>query len=135
VSQTLGSNGRVRFDKPRDRLNRARTEADLKAILVLVVEVRPAWDDAVEGGVYPTRTSNLGETRHTGFDDNDPTHTAATRPTQRQLRGSAKHAAVLIAEARQRLEDAARTLANGLLRSDPDEWIQHQEKRRAATQE
>ena len=55
MSQTLGSNAKVRWSKPKDRLNRAHTEADLRAILVMVAEVRHALADAVEGGVYPTR--------------------------------------------------------------------------------
>ena len=56
MTETLGSGAKVRWDKPKDRLNRARTEADLRAILVMVAEVRHAWDDAVEGGVFPVRS-------------------------------------------------------------------------------
>lgn len=134
MTETLGSEAKIRWEPRPDRLNRARTEADLRAIIALIPELRHAWDDAIEGGVYPTRTSGLGESRHTGFDDHDPTHSAATRPTQRQLRGSARHAAALVAEARQRLEDAAWALSKGLLRTDTEEWIQHQQKRSAATQ-
>ena len=132
MTETLGSGAKVRWDKPKDRLNRARTEADLRAILVMVAEVRHAFDDAVEGGAYQAK----GETnvRGKGFEESDPTHSAATNPIRRDLRGTAIHAAYLIAEARQRLEDAGWTLSNGLLRSDPEEWIHAQEKRRAATQ-
>jgi hypothetical protein len=116
-----------------DRLNPEQMDRDVLRILELVVEVRHVWEDAVDGGIYPLRTT-IGGSRHTGFDDHDPTHSAATRPTQRQLRGSARHAAVLISDARERLEDAARVLHNGLFRTDPEVLAQHLEKRRAATQ-
>ena len=125
---------KVRFDKPRDRLNPAQTDRDMLRILELLVDVRRGWEQAVDGGVYPLRTA-VGESRHTGFDDHDPTHSAATRPTQYELRKSARRAAVLVAEARDRLEDAAWVLHNGMLRTDPEEWIQNREKRQAATQE
>ena len=91
MTETLGSSAKVRWDKPKDRLNRARTEADLRAILVMVAEVRHAWDDAVEGGVYQAKGETNG--RGKGFEDSDPTHTAATAPTQRSSgeRPSTRH--------------------------------------------
>ena len=134
MTETLGSAAKVRWDKPKDRLNPAKTDEDVRRILMLVVEVREVWGQAVDGGVYPPRTE-IGGTRHTGFDDTDPTHSAATRPTQKQLRGAARHAAGLIGEARERLEYAAQVLGASMLRTDPDEWIQYVEKHRAATQE
>jgi hypothetical protein len=115
-----------------DRLNPEQMDRDVLRILELVVEVRHVWEQAVDGGVYSPRLESNG--RGKGFQDSDPTHSAVTRPTQWQLRGSARRAAVLISEAKDRLEDAAWVLHNGMLRTDPDEWIQHREKRAAAIQ-
>lgn len=128
---TLGSPVPVRWNKP-DRLNPERTDKDVLRILELLVEVRRLWEQAVDGGVYSPRQETNG--RGKGFHDSDPTHTAVATPTQRQLRSSARYAAVLIGECRERLEDAARVLHNGLLRTDPEVLAEHLEKRRAATQ-
>ena len=124
---------KVRFDKPKDRLNPARTEKEMRRIVVLIAEITPAWVHAVEGGAYQIRRETNG--RGTGFHDSDPTHSAAQNPMQRQLRASARQAATDIAKAAQMLEDAAQTLHNGLMRTDPEVWAEYLEKRRAATQE
>ena len=116
----------------KDRLNPERTDQDVRRILELVVEVRRIWEQAVDGGVYSPRLESNG--RGKGFDDSDPTHSAVARPTQRQLRGTARYAATLIADSRANLEDAARVLHNGLFRTDPEVYAEHLEKRRAATQ-
>ena len=131
MSETLGSGARVKWDRPKDRLNPKRTEADVSRILELVVELRRAWEDAAAGGSWAPKTETGG--RGTGFEDSDPTHSAATRPTQKQLRGAARRAASLIGDARERLEDAAAVLHRGMLRTDPDVWERDLEKRRAAT--
>lgn len=132
MTETLGSHVRVHIQKP-DRLNPARTEKDMARIVVLVAEITPAWVHALEGGVYQVRRETNG--RGTGFQDADPTHSAAMNPMQRQLRGAAKHAASDIARAVQMLEDAAQVLHNGLMRTDPEEFAEFLEKRRAAEQE
>lgn len=124
--------GPVKWDRRPDRLNPERTDKDVLRILELLVEVRRLWEQAVDGGVYPPRGETNG--RGTGFHDLKPTETAASALTQRQLRGSARYAAVLISECRERLEDAARVLHNGLLRTDPEVLAEHLEKRQAATQ-
>ena len=123
---------KVKQIPPKDRLNPKHTHAEVQQILVLVVEVRRAWDDAVDGGVYSPATETGG--RGTGFADSDPTHSTATRPTQRQMRGAARRAASLISDARERLEDAAAVLHNSLLRTDPEVLAEYLEKHRAATQ-
>ena len=133
VSQTLGSDARVRWNRPKDRLDQAQFDKDILEILDLLVEVRHLWEDAVDGGAYPMR-SDLGGSRHTGFEDTDPTYSAATRPAQRQLRGSARYAAGIVAEVKVRLEDAADALHRGMFRTDPEVLRRDLEKRRAATQ-
>lgn len=134
MTQTLGSSSaKVQWEQRPDRLNPEHTDKDVRRIVELVIEVRRLWEQAVDGGVYSPRGETNG--RGKGFEDSDPTHSAVTRPTQRQLRGSARYAAVLISEAKERLEDAARVLHNGLLRTDPEVLAEHLEKRRAATQE
>ena len=133
MTETYGSRARVRWDKPQDRLNPKQTEKHLHRIIELTVEVRHAFIDAVEGGVYPIRQETNG--RGKGFEESDPTHTAATRPTQRQLRGTARYAAGEIARAVQALEEAAWMLHRGLLLTDPQVLEWEGEKRRAATQE
>ena len=130
MTQTLGSKAKVRWDKP-DRLNPERTDKDVRRIVELVVEVRQLWEQAVDGGVYSPRTGNG---RPSTYEDSDPTHSAVDRPTQKQLRASARHAAGLISEAKDHLEDAVRVLHNGLLRTDPEVLQDFLEKRRAATQ-
>jgi hypothetical protein len=116
----------------KDGLNPEHTDRDVRRIVELIVEVRQLWEQAVDGGVYSPKTETNGRGR--GFDDSDPTYSTVTRPTQRQLRSTARYAADLIAGSRDRLEDAARVLHNGLLRTDPEVLAEHLEKRRAATQ-
>jgi hypothetical protein len=115
-----------------DRLNPERTDRDVRRILELTVEVRRLWEQAVDGGVYAPRTESNG--RGKGFSDMRPTESAASSLTQRQLRGTAKHAANKIAQARVELQEAANVLHNGLLRTDPEVLAEYLEKRAAATQ-
>ncbi len=115
-----------------DRLNPERTDKDVRRILELVVEVRQVWEEAVDGGIYPPRTES--NARGKGFDEMDPTHAAVSRPTQQQLRRTARRAATLIHDARESLEDAATVLHNGLLRTDPEVLAKFLEKRQAAVQ-
>lgn len=131
VSQTLGSDARVRWNRPKDRLDQAQFDKDILEILDLLVEVRHLWQDAVDGGAYPQKT---GSGRPSSFEDTDPTYSAATRPAQRQLRGSARYAAGVIAEVKVRLEDAADALHRGMFRTDPEVLRRDLEKRAAATQ-
>jgi hypothetical protein len=112
-----------------DRLNPARTEADLQRIVAMVVELRHAWPDVVDGGKYPPRTESNG--RGKGFEDIDPTYTAVTSGSQIGLRRAARQASRRIAEARERLEDAATTLHSALLRTDPEVMAEFVEKRSA----
>src|SRR4029077_14594820 len=95
-------------------------------------EVRVVWEEAVDGGVYPPKVDSNG--RGQGFTALKPTETAASSPTQRQLRHAAKRAAVLIGQSRQNLEDAARVLHNGLIRTDPEVLAEYLQKHQAATQ-
>ena len=61
MSQTLGSKAKVRWDRPKDRLNPARTEKEmLRIVEVLVAEITPAWVHAVEGGAYQVRQETDG---------------------------------------------------------------------------
>jgi hypothetical protein len=115
-----------------DRLNPKQVDRDVVRILALVVEVREVWGEAIDAGTWTPRTETGG--RGTGFTDADPTHSAVDRPTQKQLRYAARRAASLIADSRERLEDAAMVLHRGLLRMDPEVLEQYLEKHRAATQ-
>jgi hypothetical protein len=117
----------------RDRLNRARLERDTSRILDLVVQVRVAWDHAVEGGVYAVRDGDP-PTLGRGFSDVRPTESAVFSPTRRQLRESARQAAERISEAKVALEDASRILHNGMARTDPEVLGEFLEKRQAAVQ-
>lgn len=117
---------------PVDRLSPERTDRDFHAILLLVVEIHELWGDAVDGGVWPPRSGFNGP--GSGLAQQRPTEAAVISPTRRQLRGSVKHAARLIANARADLEEAGHVLTNGVLRSDPQEWIKATEKRAAAEQ-
>ena len=122
----------TRRDRRPDRLNPERTDKHFRRILELVVEVRQVWEQAVDGGTYTPRTESNG--RGKGFDDMDPTHSAAMSPTQRQLRAKARHAAVLVEKAMEDLEEAASVLHSGLFRTDPEVLARDVEKRQAATQ-
>lgn len=132
MSKTLGSQTRVRFDR-RDRLNPAATEKDLSAIVTAVPELRVAYSDAVDGGVWSARTDT--NSRGKGFDDLLPTESAAFSPTRTQLRDAARQAGDLIAEARALLQLAGDTLHRAQLRQDPEVLARDVEKRAAATQQ
>lgn len=129
MSQTYGSNAKVRFDRP-DRLNRARTEKDVKRVARLIIEVRLAWDEAVDAGVWAPRRETGG--RGTGFADSHPVESAVSSPTRKQLRVAAAEAAGRIAEARAALQEASDILHSAMLRSDPDVLAEFLEKRGAA---
>ena len=113
-----------------DRLNPARTDKDIRRILELTIDVRRKWEEAVDVGVYAPRVESNG--RGKGFHDLHPTESAAMAPTARQARGAARRAAVLIAEAKDRLDEAAQTLHAGLLRTDPEVLFDYLQKRAAA---
>lgn len=132
MSQTIGSDARVRWDPP-DRLSRRRWEKNITSILELLPELREAWSDAVDGGVWAPRDGEP-PTLGRGFSDVRPTESAAHSPMRAELRRAAGQAAEYAAEALALLEDASITLANANLRTDPQEWIRAQEKRQAATQ-
>src|SRR5262245_16658341 len=123
MTKTFGSTAKVKMDQP-DRLSRRGTEKDMRRILELVVEVRSAFDQAVEVGVYSPRGEQNG--RGTGFSYLEggqvagPTESAAFSPTRSQVRRAAKQAAEEISNAKESLELAAAILANGLLRTDPE---------------
>ena len=129
---SLGSNAKVKWDRPKDRLNPARMDKDILRILDLIVEIRHVWEQAVDGGAYPGRTGSNG--RGTGFTDLKPVESAVFAPTQRQLRDTAREATVLVGEALAHLELAGDVLHRGLFRSDPEVLARFLEKRRAATQ-
>jgi hypothetical protein len=132
VTPSLGSSAKIKLDRPKDRLTPRQVDADVYRILELVVEVRRAWEEAVDAGSYAPRTETNG--RGKGFTDSDPTHSAVDRPTQKQLRGAARRAASLIGDSRERLEDAAAILHRGMLRTDPEVLEEYLEKHRAAIQ-
>jgi len=132
VTQSLGSKAAVRWEKPKDKLNPERMDRNCHRLLILVVEVRQVWEQAVDGGTYSPRTETNG--RGKGFEDTDPTYSAAMAPTQRQLRAKAKRAAALVEKAVADLEEAASMLHSGLFRTDPEVLARDVEKRNAATQ-
>lgn len=115
-----------------DRLNPARTDRDVAAILELVVEVRVFWEQAVDGGTWPPRSGEIGP----GSDilASRPTEAAVGSPTRTQLREAAKEASDLIGEARARLEDAGYVLSRAFRLSDPEEFSEFLERRAAAVQ-
>lgn len=128
MPQTFGPNIRIRWDR-KDWLNPKQTEQDFKQILTLVVEVRELWDHGVQGAVWSTGSGyemGRASTRP------NPTEAAAFSSTREQLRAQARIGAECIAEAAAKLEEAAIHLSNGILRTDPQEWIRALEKRRAA---
>jgi hypothetical protein len=131
MTQTLGSNAKVKWDRPKDRLNRKATERDFQQILRVVVEVHQAWSDAVDGGVWaPVKESGRPSTHAV----TDPTYHAVVSPTRRQLREAAKQASESIADARAYLEMAADILHRAQARQDPEVLAQFLEVRNAAIQ-
>lgn len=127
-THTLGSRAKVRWDKP-DRLNPARVEKDMVGILELVIEVRRSFEEALDLSAYGSRGEQLVLGR--GFSDSNPTEAAATAPTRRQARRAAARAATLVDQARQTLQEAADVLFNGVKRTEPEEFAEFIEKRRA----
>src|SRR5262245_53611240 len=131
MTKTYGSTAKVKMDQP-DRLSRRSTEKDMRRILELVVEVRSAFDQAVEVGVYSPRGDGNG--RGKGFTDVRPTESAVFSPTRSQVRRAARQAAEELSDAKAALELAADILHRGLFRTDPEVLGQFLEKRAAATQ-
>src|SRR4029453_6400740 len=85
-SETRGSPAKVKWDRPKDRLNPARMDKDILRILELVVEIRHVWEQAVDGGAYPGRTGSNG--RGTGFTDLKPVESAVfPRPKAGRIGG------------------------------------------------
>jgi len=115
-----------------DRLDPARMDRDVAAILVLVVEVRAVWEQAVDGGTWPPRSGEIGP--GSSILANRPTEAAVDSATRSQLRAAAREASSQIAEARKALEDAAYVLSRGFRLTDPQEYQEHLERRAAATQ-
>jgi len=128
---TIGSKAKVKWDRRADRLNRKATERDFKQILVLIVEVSQAYDDAVDGGVWAPSKENGRPSTHSVT---DPTYSAVISPTRRQLRDAAKQAGEAVADARAYLEMAADMLHRAQARQDPEVLAQFLEVRQAATQ-
>jgi hypothetical protein len=132
LSQALGSKAKVKWNRPKDRLNPARFDKDLTSILEKVVDLRRVWEQVADGGAYPGRTGSNG--RGTGFTDLKPTESAVFAPTQRQLREAARKASTEVGTALDHLSAAADILHRSLFRSDPEVLARFLEKRRAATQ-
>jgi hypothetical protein len=100
-------------------------------IAELAQTLAPLLEDAADAGARKSGGMEfVGRGR--GFNDSDPTGTAALDPTRAQIRRAARRAAGLIYEAEATLEEASGIIANGYLRLDPQEWIRAVEKRRAA---
>jgi hypothetical protein len=119
--------------RPRDRLNPARTDRDLRRILELIIDVRRKWEEAVDVGVYSLRRDGgKGSLDRASLAQSNPTEAAAVNPMQRQVRGAAKRAAQLIQEAGDKLEEASHVLHSGMLRTDPEVLAEYLEKRNAA---
>lgn len=131
MSQTYGSKAKVRWDRPKDRLNPQRTGKHLARLEALVAEVGKLWIEALEMGVYQGRRDSAWRPPTS---QSDPTPGAALSPTQRQMRGKVKRASVLIEAAMEQLEEAASTLHDGFLLSDDEVLGRFLEKRQAATQ-
>jgi hypothetical protein len=129
---TLGSQAKVKWDRPKDRLDPSRMDRDLLAILKKMVEVRDAWEDAVDGGVWSSRSDFNGP--GSGLAQSRPTESAVHSPTRRQLREAAREASTLVGEALQHLEIALDVLHRAQLRQDPEVLERFLEKRGAATQ-
>ena len=129
---SLGSNAKVKWDRPKDRLNPQRMDRDILRILEALVDIRHIWELVVDGGAWPGRTGSNG--RGTGFTDLKPVESAVLAPTQRQQRDASREAAIEVGTALDHLELAADILHRGLLRSDSEVLARFLEKRRAATQ-
>jgi hypothetical protein len=114
-----------------DLLSPERMGVRIMHIRALIVDVGVLWAEASAAGSQ-SGSRGLGGGRGSGFDDIDPTYTAALSPHQRQLRNKARRAAVLVGRAEKELEDAMTELANGFLMTDDEVLARFLEKRRAA---
>jgi hypothetical protein len=132
LTQTLGSKAKVKWDPPKDRLNRSRMDKDFFAMLKKMIEVRDAWHDAVDGGVWAPRSGFNGP--GSGLAQQRPTEAAFDSPTRSQLRVAAKEASSLVGEALQHLEIALDVLHRAQARQDPEVLDRFLEKRAAAIQ-
>ena len=105
----------------------------LEDIAELAQALAPLLEDAADAGA---RNSGGLEFvgRGKGFNDSDPTGTAALDPTRAQMRAAVRRAFRLIARAEDELAEAGAVIANGYLRLDHNEWIRVMEKRSAALQ-
>jgi hypothetical protein len=115
-----------------DRLNPAQVDRDVAAILVLVIEVREVWEQAVDGGTWPPRSGEIGP--GSGILQHRPTEAAVDSATRSQLRAAAREASSQITEARKALEDAGYVLSRAFRLTDPEEYEEFLERRAAATQ-
>jgi hypothetical protein len=116
----------------KDRLDPAQLDRDVAAILVLVLEVRDVWEQAVDGGTWPPRSGEIGP--GSGILQHRPTEAAVSSATRSQLRGAAREASSQVAEARRSLESAGYVLSRAFRLTDPEEFQAHLERRAAATQ-
>jgi hypothetical protein len=114
-----------------DLLSVERFALHVIRIEALAGEVTVLWGEAVSAGSQ-TGSRTLGGGRGSGFDDIDPTYTAAMSPHQRQLRGKARRASVLVGKAEEALDAAVTELSNGFLMTDDEVMTRFLEKRRAA---
>jgi hypothetical protein len=104
----------------------------LDHIADLAQTLAPIEDAADAGARKSTGLEFVG--RRKGFNDSNPTGTAALDPTRAQMRAATRRAARLILRAEDELAEAGDVIANGYLRLDQEEWIRVVEKRSAALQ-
>jgi hypothetical protein len=114
-----------------DLLSPEHMARELMRIEALIGEVGVLWAEACAAGSQAS-SGGIGGSRWTGFDDVDPTSTAALSPHQRQLRMKARRASVLVGKATKDLDDALTELTNGFLLTDDEVLRRFLEKRRAA---
>jgi hypothetical protein len=129
---TLGSSAKVKWDVPKDRLNPSRMDRDFFTMLKRMIEIRDAWHDAVDGGVWAPRSGFNGP--GSGLAQQRPTEAAIESPTRSQLRAAAKEASSLVGEALMHLDVALDVLYRAQARQDPEVLSRFLEKRQAAEQ-
>jgi hypothetical protein len=105
--------------------------ASLDHIAELAQTLAPILQDAADAGARKSGGLEFVG-RRKGFNDSDPTGTAALDPTRRQMRAAVRRPCVLILRVEDELAEAGAVIANGYLRLDHQEWIRVVEKRRAA---
>jgi hypothetical protein len=105
----------------------------LDHIAELASTLAPLLEDAADAGARKSGGLEFVG-RASGFNDADPTGSAALDPTRRQMRDAVRRATRLILRAEDELVEAGAVIANGHLRLDRDEWVRVVEKRRAALQ-